>query len=113
MLNSEDIKSIYDGHEIEVHTLMNSNFYKCASGRISREVQDDRLRQSGKQAIGCWHGTSRMNGYIAKAVKERTGVRYARIITSTYSFDIQSDSIVFHPTGYHHRDWEAPFVLGK
>ena len=113
MLNSEEIKSIYDGYEIGVHTLMNSNFYKCAPGRISREVQDDRLRQSGKQAIGCWHGTSRMNEYIAKVVMERSGVQYARTTTSTYSFDIQSDSIVFHPTGYHHRDWEAPFVLGK
>lgn len=48
MLNSEEIKSIYDGYEIGVHTLMNSNFYKCAPGRISREVQDGRLRQSGK-----------------------------------------------------------------
>jgi hypothetical protein len=37
---------------------------------------------------------------VAAVLRERTGVRYARTITSTHSFDLQENMYRFNPTVY-------------
>lgn len=118
IIKPEDIKSVYDGHEIAAHTLTHPNLAECEPERIFHEVEEDRLRLSelaGYEVVGMAYpgGSTCIDEQVTKVVRERTGVKYARTTTSTYSFDMQSDLIVFHPTVYHHREWDALFALGE
>ena len=58
-------------------------------------------------------GTHVMNEHVADLIRTRTGVKYARTTTSTHSFDLQKDLLIFNPTVYHHIEWDALFRLGE
>ena len=58
-------------------------------------------------------GTGCINERVAHLVRTKTGIRYARTTTSTHRFDLQDDLILFNPTVYHHREWDALFALGE
>ncbi len=51
-----------------------------------------------------------MNDHVADLIRSKTGVRYARTTTSTYSFDPQEDLIKFDPTVYH-VEWDKMYEL--
>ena len=50
---------------------------------------------------------------VAKIIREHTGIRYARTITSTHSFAPQENLFRFHPTVYHHREFDRMFSLAE
>ena len=113
-----EIRAIYEGHEIAGHTLTHPALSKLSDGDIIKEVEEDRLALSeiaGYEVVGMAYpgGTGCINENVAELVRSKTGVRYARTTTSTHSFDLQDDLILFNPTVYHHREWDALFALGE
>lgn len=112
-----DVRSVYDGHEVAVHTLTHANLDKCNDEEIIHEVEKDRLHLSelvGYEVVGMAYPChTPTNERVEKVVREHTGVRYARTTTSTYSFDVQDNLYFFKPTVYHHREWDAMFSLGR
>jgi len=114
----EDVKHIYAGHEVAVHTLTHPSLSSCDEERVFHEVEDDRIRLSelaGYEVVGMAYpnGTNAVNEMVERVIRERTGVRYARTTTSTYSFDLQTDLIHFNPSVYHNFEWDAMFELGR
>ncbi len=54
-IKSSEAKSIYEGHEIAVHTLTHPDLVKLSDEEIIREVEEDRLRLSeiaGYEVVG-------------------------------------------------------------
>ncbi len=112
----EEIRKIYEGHEIAVHTLTHPNLLNRSDEQIIREVEEDRLALSeiaGYEVVGMAYpgGTNSMNAHVADLIREHTGVKYARTTTSTLNFDLQDDLYIFNPTVYHHREWDDLFRL--
>lgn len=104
-----DISDIYKNHEIAVHTLTHPNLTELAEKEIIEQVEQDRLTLSelaGYEVFGMAYPCGGVNNddRVAKIIKENTGVKFSRTITSTFSFDRQENLYRFNPTVYHHGD---------
>lgn len=112
-----EVKTIYAGHEVAVHTLTHPSLCNCSAQEIYRQVEEDRVKLgelTGYEVVGMAYpnGTNYIGDTAPEIIREKTGVKYARTTTSTYNFDLQDDLILFHPTVYH-QEWDALFSLGR
>ena len=101
-----DLRSIYAGHEVAVHTLTHPNLTGLDESEIIRQVEEDRKRLSelcGYEVVGMAYPCGGMNNdeRVAEIIKKNTGIKYARTITSTYKFDEQEHLLSFTPTVYY------------
>ncbi len=115
----EDIKHIYEGHEVAVHTLTHPRLPDVENdAEIIRQVECDRLKLSelcGYEVIGMAYpgGPPNNDDRSAKLIRENTGVKYARAYETNGSFDLQEDLFRFQGTVYHHDEWDKLFELGE
>ena len=105
-IHPNDVRYVYEGHEIAVHTLDHPLLPKLDDAEVIRQVEQDRLNLSelaGYEVIGMAYPGGGVNNdqRVADLVKNHTGVRYARTITSTGNFDPQLDLYRFNPTCFH------------
>lgn len=117
-VSKEDLKSIYDGHEVAVHTLTHPLLPGIEDeNEIIRQVEQDRLNLSelcGYEVKGMAYpcGGKNSDERVANIIKNNTGVKYSRTIVSTQSFDLQDDLYLFNPSTYSiHTD--EMFRLGE
>ena len=101
-IHPSDVRYVYEGHEIAAHTLDHPLLPKLDDAEVIRQVEQDRLNLSelaGYEVIGMAYPGGGVNNdqRVADLVKNHTGVRYARTITSTGNFDPQLDLYRFHP----------------
>lgn len=101
-----DVREIYDGHEIAVHTLTHPNLTTLDKDQIIYQVEQDRLNLSdlaGYEVIGMAYPCGGVNNddRVARFIRENTGVQYSRTITCTGNFDVQSNLYRFNPSVYH------------
>lgn len=114
-----EVKKIYEGHEVAVHTLTHPGLTLLSDEEIVREVEEDRKALSeivGYEVISMAYPGGNGPLYderVKTLVRTRTGVRFSRTTTSNYSFEPQQDLFEFKPTVYHHREWEKMFELGE
>ena len=113
-----EIENIYKGHEVAGHTLTHPPLNKLNDEDIIREVEQDRIMLSklvGYEVVGMAYpnGTSAYEERVGKLIKEHTGIKYARLTTSTFNFEPQTDLIEFQPTVYFHKETEKAFELAE
>ena len=116
-VHTDDVKTIYDGHEVAVHTLTHPNLTKCDDAEVIRQVESDRLNLSklvGYEVVGMAYPCGGINNddRVADIIKKNTGVKYSRTITTTGGFDLQDNLYRFNPTVYH-LDFEEMMQLGE
>lgn len=118
-VNAEDIKHIYDGHEVAAHTLTHPMLPPIEDdSEIIRQVEQDRLNLSelvGYEVIGMAYPGGGVNNdeRVAKLIRENTGVKYARVINTTGNFDLQENLYRFEGTIYHHGEWDKMFETAE
>ena len=96
-LHKDDVKYVYEGHEVAAHTLTHPNLTQCDDAEVIRQVEKDRLNLSelvGYEVVGMAYPCGGVNNddRVAKVIKENTG------ITSNGSFDLQNNLYRFNPT---------------
>ena len=116
-IHQSDVKYVYEGHEIAVHTLTHPNLTTCDEKEIIRQVECDRENLSelaGYEVVGMAYpcGGTNNDDRVADIIKNHTGVRYSRTITSIESFDAQSNLFRFNPTCWH-LDFDKMMSLGE
>lgn len=102
-IDPSEVAPLYQGHEVAVHTLTHPNLTTLPDEEIIRQVETDRANLSalcGYEVVGMAYpcGGVNNNDYVAEVIRENTGVRYSRTITSTYSFEPQENLYRFNPT---------------
>lgn len=112
-----DVREIYAGHEIAVHTLTHPNLTTLEENEIIRQVEKDRLNLSelaGYEVIGMAYPCGGVNNddRVAQILREKTGVQYSRTITCHADFAPQKNLYRFNPTAYH-LDFEDMMQLGE
>ena len=117
-IHPNDVKYIYDGHEVAVHTLTHPNLTQLTEEEIIRQVERDRENLSelvGYEVVGMAYPCGGVNNddRVAEIIKTQTGVRYSRTITSTGDFEPQTNLYRFNPTIYHLLDHEKRMELGR
>ena len=116
-IHTEDVKHIYEGHEVAVHTLTHPNLTQCDDKEIIRQVEADRLNLSELveyEVVGMAYPCGGVNNddRVAGIIKKNTGVKYSRTITTNNCFDLQENLYLFNPTAYH-LDFEKMMQLGR
>ena len=116
-INAKDIKKIYEGHEVAVHTLTHPYLQDIdEDDEIIRQIEEDRKNLEALvnyEICGmAYPGNGDNAERVAKIIKEKTAIKYARTTISTYNFDLQDNLYIFNPT-VHHDDYDNLFRLGE
>lgn len=116
-IHREDVKTVYEGHEIAVHTLTHPNLTKLDKNEIIYQVEQDRLNLSelaGYEVVGMAYPCGGVNNddRVAEIIKNGTGVKYSRTISSNEDFERQENLFRFNPSVYH-LDFDKMMELGK
>ncbi len=112
-----EVKELYAGHEVAVHTLTHPNLTGENDDAVEYQVEEDRKQLSklvGYEVQGMAYPCGGVNNddRVAAIIKEKTGVRYARTIASTYSFDLPKNMYRLDST-LHIGDADKLFELGE
>ena len=108
-IKPEEIKEIYKDHEVAVHTLTHPFLPELSEKEIIRQVECDRQNLSrlcGYEVVSMAYpcGGQNNDDRVAEIIKNNTGVKLARTITSTHSFNMQDNLYRFNPTVYYIED---------
>jgi len=114
----EDIRYIYDGHEVVAHSLPHLFLPDLPDDEIIRQVEQDRLNLSelvGYEVCGFAYPCSSPKNDLRtiEIVRQKTGVRYARTVETTMSFAPQKDLYFVQGSIYHHAQWDNLFEMGE
>lgn len=117
-LDPRDVRTVYEGHEVAVHTLTHPNLTDLTQAEVIRQVEKDRQNLSalvGYEVVGMAYPCGGVNNddRVAEIIKNHTGVRYARTITDTHSFAPQENLYRFNPSVYHIMDYEKLMEMGR
>ena len=115
-VHPDDVKGVYEGHEVAVHTLTHPHLPPLEDAEIIRQVEQDRLNLSelvGYEVIGMAYPGGGVNNddRVAQIIKNNTGVKYSRTITFTHDFNAQENLYRYNPTVYH-LDFDVLMDLG-
>lgn len=116
IIEPHQVAGIYKDHEIAVHTMAHLNLTELPDACVSWQVEEDRklLERLSGQTIRCMAypcGGVNNDDRVAEVIKNTTKIRFARTITSTFSFDEQQNLHRFNPT-LHFRN-ERAFELAE
>ena len=114
----EDVKAIYEGHEVAVHTLTRPRLPDLDDAEVIQQVETDRQNLSalvGYEVIGMAYPCGGVNNddRVATLIRENTGVKYARTITSVDSFDLQDNLYRFNPNVHDVFEGDRLMELGR
>ena len=117
-VQATDVKHVYEGHEVAAHTLTHPMLPKQTDEEVIRQVENDRLALSelcGYEVVGFAYpgGGQNYTDHVTQLIRENTGVRYARTIKPSYSFEKQEELLQFKPTIHHFEGWDKLFDLGE
>lgn len=116
-VHPQDVQDLYRGHEVAVHTLTHPNLTQCDEAEVIRQVETDRRNLSelaGYEVVGMAYPCGGVNNddRVAEILRNHTGVRYSRTITTNGSFLPQENLFRFNPTAFH-LDFEELMTLGR
>ncbi len=114
---AREIRKIYEGHEIAVHSLTHPYLENLGDEEFINEIEQDRLNLSelaGYDVVGMAYpgGSGYHTEHYLDLVRSCTGIRYARTTHSVYNFDLQTNLVRFNPTIYH-LEWDRLFELAE
>lgn len=99
----DNLRELYRGHEIAVHGEKHLNPTELNAQELSREMGEDKHRL--EELFGTpMHGMAYAFGaYDARTIEtlRQCGLRYARTVKATHSFDPQENLLEFNPTCHH------------
>jgi peptidoglycan/xylan/chitin deacetylase (PgdA/CDA1 family) len=102
-MNVQGLKELYAGHEIAGHALTHPHLENLDGETIRNELEQDKLnleRIFGTLVYGMAYPFGTYNDLVIKTVGD-CGLRYARGVESSYSFDIPGDLLSYRPTCKH------------
>lgn len=103
IIERELVADVYKGHEVASHTLHHPILPSLSEEEIIREVEEDRLTLSQivgyeVQCLAYPGGGVNNDDRVAEIIKQNTGIKFARTITSTGNFEPQENLYRFNPT---------------
>ncbi len=102
-ISPERVAEVYAGHEVAAHTLTHPNLTTLSPSEVVKQVEQDRLnlsRLAGYEVTGFAYpcGGINSNKAVGEIIKYKTGIKFARTIVHSYSFDLPDNLFLFKPT---------------
>lgn len=116
LISPNQVKELYKNHEVAAHTVGHFNLTELPDSCVTWQVEKDRemLETLTGKDVRCMAypcGGVNNDNRVASIIEKTTKIRFARTITSSYSFDMQENLLRFQPT-LHFRD-EKLFALAE
>jgi peptidoglycan/xylan/chitin deacetylase (PgdA/CDA1 family) len=105
----DELKCLYDGHEVSCHTVNHPDLTSLSDADIHREVADDRQTLEslvGMPVRGLAYPFGTFNGRVI-SVLEALDMTYARTIVTTQEFAIPHDFLALTTTCHHNQAMEV------
>lgn len=86
-LNKDEIRELYKGHEVAVHTYTHPTLARCSSAQIVKEILDDRIELE-KIVRYPVRGIAYPNGSVNDTcveIAKNLGIRYGRVTNDKYA----------------------------
>ena len=99
-LNKAEIKQLYEGHEVSVHSANHPNLTDISKIDVFYEIAEDRKeleRLVGYPVRGLAYPFGNTNDDVV-AIIDDLGIEYARTVGDTYNFEIPKDFLRWYPT---------------
>ena len=95
-ISPADVKDLYQGHEVAVHTLTHPNLTTLDETEIIRQVEEDRKNLEalvGYDVVGMAYpcGGTNNDERVAAVIENHTKIRYARTLACIDSFDVREN----------------------
>ncbi len=100
-----EYKKLYKGHEIACHTVLHPTIARCPKEQMVQQIIEDRRVLEETMGVTI-RGLAYPNGSYSDDVVDvlkACGIRHARTVSSTHTFDMPSDFLRWNPT-CHHKD---------
>ena len=115
IINPDEVAPLYKRHELGVHTLTHANLLELPDSCIVWQVEEDRKtleRLGGKPVKVMAYPCGYVNDHVVEVLKNKTQIKMARTVVSTYNFDLQDDLLNFNPT-IHMKEYDKMVELAK
>lgn len=102
-IDREEVKSLYYGHEVATHSVTHPSLLRLDDAALSEEISDDMKTLSelvGYNVNGHAYPGGLYNESVAFKLG-KMGIRYARTINCTETFDVPENPLIWNPTAYH------------
>jgi peptidoglycan/xylan/chitin deacetylase (PgdA/CDA1 family) len=99
-LNKAEIKQLYEGHEVSVHSANHPNLTDISKIDVFYEIAEDRKeleRLVGYPVRGMAYPFGNTNDDVV-AIIDDLGIEYSRTVGDTYNFEIPKDFLRWYPT---------------
>lgn len=99
----EEYRDLYKGHEVALHTVTHPTIARCPKEQMVRQIIEDRRALEdvmGYTVRGSAYPNGSYSDDVVYALKA-CGIRHARTVRSTFSFDMPEDFLRWHPTCHH------------
>lgn len=105
-IQANEMKELYQGHEISAHTTTHPTIARCPKEQIVQELISD--RQNLEEIVGYpVRGLSYPNGSHSQQIREllpHLGYEYARVVGDTKGFSLPEDLFQWKATCHHNRN---------
>ena len=107
-IKASEVKTLYDGHEIAVHSLTHPTLVGLDEETIIRQVEEDRKaleKLCGYPIVGMAYPNGPNDDFVAGVIGRNSPIKYSRTTTSTHSFKVQKENLLrYNPTVYYIED---------
>ena len=105
-VDSKEVKELYAGHEVSVHTVNHPDLRHVTDAGLVQEIIEDRRQLEalcGYPVRGMSYPFGNYNDHI-KAMLPGLGIEYSRTVKDTMQFDLPNNFLEWHPTAHHNHD---------
>ncbi len=107
-IKASEVKTLYAGHEVAVHSLTHPSLVGLDEETIIRQVEEDRKaleKLCGYPIVGMAYPNGSNDDRVAAIIENNSPIKYSRTTTSTYSFKVQKENLLrYNPTVYYIED---------
>lgn len=99
-LTRDEIRGLFRGHEVSVHTVNHPNLTEIPKDSVIREVLEDRRefeRLTGTPVRGMAYPFGNTNDSVVATIRP-LGIEYARTVADTRGFGMPDDFLTWDPT---------------
>ncbi len=99
-IEASEVSSLYQGHEIAVHTRTHPHLETLPSEAVAYEIRSDRKqleKLAGYPVTGMAYPFGTYNDLVLEELK-KAGIQYSRTVQSTKTFSIPQNFLCWHPT---------------
>lgn len=106
---AHEVRSLYEGHEVSVHTCTHPTINRCPRELLVRQILDD--RKGLEDLVGYTvRGMSYPNGSYSREIMDalpHLGIEYARVVPTTGTFAMPDNFLEWKGTCHHKQDLRA------